>query len=224
MQRDLVDERRWIGREDYLQGLALSQLSPGPLAAQLAMYLGWVRGGTFGAGVIGVAFVAPSFLMVIAIAALYVRYGGLAWMQGVFYGVGAAVVAIIALSTKKLAAMALGKDPTHWVCFVVTALVTAWTESEMVWLFLAAGVVAMMLKAPPGAARARSSPSLRSSCRASMERRRSSALASSPGSSRRPVLSCSGAALQLSRSSTAGSSKASTGSTTGSSSTRWRSR
>src|SRR5438128_11964742 len=102
MQRDLVERRRWISREDYLEGLALAQLAPGPLAAQLAIYLGWVRGGVSGATLVGVAFVLPSFVMVLAISALYLRYGGLAWMQGAFYGIGAAVIAIIARSAYKL--------------------------------------------------------------------------------------------------------------------------
>src|SRR5215472_10599834 len=84
MQRDLVEERRWISKQDYMEGLALAQLSPGPLAAQLAMYLGWVRGGAWGAALIGTAFVLPSFLMVIALAILYIRFGGLPWMQGIF--------------------------------------------------------------------------------------------------------------------------------------------
>jgi chromate transporter len=113
------------------------------------MYHGWVRAGARGAALVGVAFVAPSFLMVLVLAGFYVRFGGLPWMQGVFYGVGAAVVAIIALSTRKLAAMALARDPVHWGCFALTAVVTAWTESEIVWFFLVAGAVAMMLKAPP---------------------------------------------------------------------------
>src|SRR6476659_9104809 len=90
MQKDLVEERRWIAKQDYVEGLALAQLAPGPLAAQLAIYLGWVRGGLTGATLVGVAFVVPSFLMVVALAALYVRYGGLTWMQGTFYGIGAA--------------------------------------------------------------------------------------------------------------------------------------
>src|SRR4030081_775041 len=89
MQRDLVEKRRWISKQDYVEGLALAQLSPGPLAAQLAMYLGWVRGVPGGAPVIGTAFVLPSFLMVIALALLYIRFGGLPWLQGIFYGVGA---------------------------------------------------------------------------------------------------------------------------------------
>src|SRR5262249_49408654 len=98
MQRDLVERRRWIAPEDYKQGLALAQLAPGPLAAQLAIYLGWIRGGVLGATLVAFAFVLPSFVMVIALSAVYVRYGGLSWMQGAFYGIGAAVIAIIARS------------------------------------------------------------------------------------------------------------------------------
>src|SRR5262249_23660248 len=89
MQRDLVERRRWFTAEEYREGLALAQLAPGPLAAQLAMYLGWARGGAPGAAVVGVAFVLPSFAMVVALAIAYLRLGGLAWMQGAFYGIGA---------------------------------------------------------------------------------------------------------------------------------------
>jgi chromate transporter len=149
MQRDLVERRRWIAKQDYVEGLALAQLSPGPLAAQLAMYLGWVKGGAWGAAVIGAAFVLPSFLMVIALALFYIRFGGLPWMQGIFYGVGAAVIAIIARSTVKLVRLTLARDGLLWALFVVTALVTAITESEIIWLFLASGGVAMFVRAPP---------------------------------------------------------------------------
>src|SRR5499433_3656860 len=90
MQRDLVERRRWISRQDYVEGLALAQLAPGPLAAQLAIYLGWVRAGVLGATSVGFAFVVPSFVMVLALSVLYVRWEGLPWMQGIFYGVGAA--------------------------------------------------------------------------------------------------------------------------------------
>src|SRR5437899_11854159 len=110
MQRDLVERRRWISRQDYVEGLALAQLAPGPLAAQLAIYLGWVRGGVTGATLVGVAFVLPSFLMVLVLSALYLSYGGLAWMQGAFYGIGAAVIAIIARSAYKLVRMTLARD------------------------------------------------------------------------------------------------------------------
>src|SRR5882762_7005936 len=109
MERDLVEERRWITKTDYVQGLALAELAPGPLAAQLAIYLGYAHSGILGATAVAVAFVIPSFLMVLAIAIFYVRYGGLPWMQAVFYGVGAAVVGIIARSAYKLTIKTVGK-------------------------------------------------------------------------------------------------------------------
>jgi chromate transporter len=149
MQKDLVEERRWISKEDYVQGLALAQLAPGPLAAQLAIYLGWVRGGVVGASAIGLAFVLPSFIMVLGLAALYLRFGGLSWMRGAFYGIGAAVIAIIGRSVWKLGKMTLAKDRLLWALFAVSAVVTAWTESEVVWIFLGSGVLALFVKAPP---------------------------------------------------------------------------
>src|SRR4029077_14531294 len=126
-----------------------SQLSPGPLAAQLAMYLGWVRAGTLGATLTGAAFVLPSFMMVMALAALYVHYGRLPWIQGVFYGIGAAVIAIIARSAYKLVRSSLKNDWLLWLLFTALAVTTAWMESEIVWLFLLCGFVSMLIKAPP---------------------------------------------------------------------------
>lgn len=146
MQRDLVEDRRWITKEEYVQGLALAQLAPGPLAAQLAIYLGWVRGGVLGANLVSVAFILPSFLMVVALAVLYIRFGGLPWMQGAFYGVGAAVIAIIARSAYKLTRTTLARDWLLWTLFAVSAAVTAWTESEIVWLFLLSGLVAFVAR------------------------------------------------------------------------------
>ena len=148
MQKDLVEERKWITSQEYVEGLAFAQLSPGPLAAQLAMYLGWVRAGTLGATVTGVAFVLPSFLMVMGLAAVYLHYGRLGWIQGVFYGVGAAVIAIIARSAYKLVRSTLKDDWLLWAFFVALAITTAWKESEMVWLFLLCGLVAIVVKAP----------------------------------------------------------------------------
>lgn len=150
MQKDLVEERKWVSSQDYVEGLAFSQLSPGPLAAQLAMYLGWVRAGTLGATVTGAAFVLPSFLMVMVLAALYVHYGQLPWIQGVFYGIGAAVIAIIARSAYKLVRSTLKNDWLLWALFTALAVTTAWKESEIVWLFLLCGFVSMLVKAPPG--------------------------------------------------------------------------
>src|SRR5437764_9623461 len=149
MHRDLVEQRKWISEEDYREGLALSQLAPGPLAAQLAIYLGFVHYRVLGATLVGLAFVLPSFFMVIAIGAAYVAYGGLTWMQAVFYGVGAAVIGIIAISAYKLTTKSVGKDWLLWAIYIVAAAVTIVTESEIVWIFLAAGVIAWLVKAPP---------------------------------------------------------------------------
>jgi chromate transporter len=140
MQRDLVEERRWITAEDYRDGLALAQLAPGPLAAQLAMYLGYVRAGTLGATIVSVCFILPSFLMVWALSVAYVRFGGLPWMQALFYAIGATVIGIIARSVHKLTGLTLAKDARLWSIAIVMALVTAWTEREIVWLFALAGV------------------------------------------------------------------------------------
>ncbi len=149
MQKDLVEERKWVSSEDYVEGLAFSQLSPGPLAAQLAMYLGWLRAGALGATLTGAVFVLPSFLMVMVLAGLYVHYGRLPWIQGVFYGIGAAVIAIIARSAYKLIRSTLKKDWLLWALFTALAITTAWKESEIVWLFLLCGLVSMFVKARP---------------------------------------------------------------------------
>jgi chromate transporter len=149
MQQDLVDGRGWISREDYLEGLALAQLAPGPLAAQLAMYLGYVRAGILGATLVSAAFVLPSFLMVLGLSAAYMRYGGLNWMQAVFYGIGAAVIGIIARSAHKLTKLTLGKEPLLWGIFLVLAVSTAWTSREIVWLVVAGGLITLAVKALP---------------------------------------------------------------------------
>lgn len=149
MHRDLVETRQWITEADYKEGLALAQLAPGPLAAQLAIYLGYVHYRISGATLIGIAFVLPSFLMVVALGWAYVRFGGLTWMQSVFYGVSAAVIGIIAISAYKLTTRNVGKDKLLWAIYLVMAVVTVVTESEMAWLFLAAGVLVWFWRAPP---------------------------------------------------------------------------
>jgi chromate transporter len=146
MQHDLVEERRWIAKQDYVEGLALSQLSPGPLAAQLAMYLGWVRAGRLGATAVAAAFIGPSLAMVLVLSWLYVRFGGLPWIQSAFYGIGAAVIAIIVRSAFKLAKMTVGKDAVLIALLAISAIVTAWTEKEIIWIFLGCGIVSVLIK------------------------------------------------------------------------------
>ncbi|MGN8060308.1 chromate transporter [Ralstonia sp. 22111] len=149
MRRDLVETRQWITEADYKEGLALAQLAPGPLAAQLAIYLGYVHFRIVGATLVGIAFVLPSFLMVVALGWAYVHFGGLTWMQSVFYGVGAAVIGIIAMSAHKLTTKSIGKDKLLWAVYLLLAAVTVLTESEVAWLFLAAGVLVWFWRAPP---------------------------------------------------------------------------
>ena len=149
MQRDLVDTRGWITQEDFKEGVALAQIAPGPLAAQLGIYLGFVHYRLLGATLVGIAFVLPSFLMVVALGYAYVRFGGLAWMQAVFYGVGAAVIGLIAMSAKKLTQKTLGKDKLLWAVYILLMLSTIATESEITWLFIASGVLVWLLRAPP---------------------------------------------------------------------------
>ncbi len=153
MQRDLVDRRGWFSKQDYSEGLALAQLAPGPLAAQLAIYLGWLKGGTLGATLVAAAFILPSFVMVLVLSFVYVRFEGLAWMQGAFYGIGAAVIAIIARSAWKLMRSTLERDAALWIIFLASAAVTAWTESEIAWIFLVAGVAYLLVRLPARRAR-----------------------------------------------------------------------
>jgi chromate transporter len=149
MRRDLVEQRGWIGEEDYREGLALAQLAPGPLAAQLAIYLGYVRARVLGATATGIAFVLPSFGMVLALGWSYVHFGGLPWMQAMFYSVGAAVIGIIAVSAWRLTARALARSPLLWAIYLTVAVVTVVAESEFVLLFLLAGLLVWLIEAPP---------------------------------------------------------------------------
>ncbi len=149
MYRDLVEKRKWIEEEDYKEGLALAQLAPGPLAAQLSIYLGYVHYRIIGATLAGIAFVLPSFIMVLGLGYAYVKAGGLPWMQAVFYGIGAAVIGIIAISSYKLSKKSLGKDWLLWIIAIILAVTTFITESEILWLILLAGIIVWLYKSPP---------------------------------------------------------------------------
>lgn len=141
MQRDLVERRRAFTTAEFADALAFAQLAPGPLAAQVAIYLGWLKGRTVGATLAGIAFVLPSFLMVLGLSVLYVEFGGMSWMQGAFYGVAASVIAIMARSAWRLARMTLGRDPLLWVLGFVNAGAVAATGYELVWVIALSGIV-----------------------------------------------------------------------------------
>jgi len=157
MHRDLVEQKKWLTDEEYKEGLALAQLAPGPLAAQLGIYIGYVHYRLLGATLAGLAFVLPSFIMVVLLGMAYKLYSGLFWMQAVFYGVGAAVIGIISLSAYKLTVKSVGKLDLSslkskwmlWLFYLVGIAVTVITQREEVWLFILSGLIYMLVKAPP---------------------------------------------------------------------------
>lgn len=157
MHRDLVEEKKWLTEEEYKEGLALAQLAPGPLAAQLGIYIGFVHYRIIGATLVGMAFVLPSFIMVVLLGMAYKLYSGLPWMQAVFYGVGAAVIGIICISAYKLTIKSIGKlnfssvksNWLLWVFYLIGIVVTVVTQREEVLLFIATGLIYMFAKAPP---------------------------------------------------------------------------
>ncbi len=157
MHRDLVENRKWISEDDYKEGMALAQLSPGPMAAQLGIYLGYVHYGVLGATLTGIAFVLPSFIMVLVLGIAYKEYGGLNWMQAIFYGVGAAVIGIIAISAYKLTTKSIGKLNSAsfkqnwllWLLYAIGLFMTVITQREDVLIFVGAGLLYMFIKSPP---------------------------------------------------------------------------
>lgn len=148
MQRDLI-ARRWISEQEYLEGLAFAQMMPGPLAAQLAMWIGFIRHGVAGASLVGVVFILPTFLIVLVISVLYVAYQGLSLVQALFYGIGPVVIAIVALSALRLARTTVGKDWRMWAIFGVVALITLVARAEIALLFVLAGIIGILLYFPP---------------------------------------------------------------------------
>ena len=157
MHQDLVEDKKWINDTDFKEGLALAQLAPGPLAAQLSIYIGFVHFGLLGATLSGLAFVVPSFIMVVLLGIAYQAYGGLPWMQAVFYGVSAAVIGIIVVSSYKLTIKSISKFEISaiknnwllWIFYIVATILTAVTQKEELLLFVILGFIYMTVKAPP---------------------------------------------------------------------------
>lgn len=157
MHRDLVENNKWINESDFKEGLALSQLAPGPLAAQLGIYIGFVHFGVLGATLSGLAFILPSFIMVVLLGIAYQAYGGLPWMQAIFYGISASVIGIIVLSSYKLTVKSISKFEIPaiktnwllWIFYISAIILTAVTQKEEVLLFVVLGFIYMIVKAPP---------------------------------------------------------------------------
>src|SRR3954454_23720462 len=151
MHRDLVEKRRWLDEDTYRLALGLAQIMPGPLAAQTAIAIGYFQAGILGATLVGLAFVLPSFLMVVALSVAYVTFGGLWWMQALFYGIGAAVIAIIAIAAYKLARSTNKRDPLLWGIWALLTAVTWLTQAELAEFFIGAGLLVLLVRARPGA-------------------------------------------------------------------------
>src|ERR1043166_5402785 len=150
MHRDLVEQRRWISEDTYKLSLALAQIMPGQLAAQTAIAIGYFEGGILGATLIGFVFILPSFPMHVVISFAYIAYGGLWWMQALFYTIGATVIAIIAIAAYKLARSTNKRNPLLWSIFLVLTIVTAWAQTELAEFFILAGLVTLIFQAWPG--------------------------------------------------------------------------
>jgi chromate transporter len=153
MRRDLVERRAMVDEDTYNLALALAQIMPGPLAAQTAMAIGYFEAGVLGATLVGLAFILPSFLMVLGLSWLYVAFGGLPWMQALFYGIGAVVISIIAHAAYRLARGTNKRDPLLWGVGGVLFLATVWTGAELAALFILAGMTVVAVRAWPGARR-----------------------------------------------------------------------
>jgi chromate transporter len=158
MQRDLVERRRWFTQDEYLQGLAVAQTLPGPLAAQLAMWLGYVRRGAPGATAAAFAFILPPFVIVTVVAAIYVALSGTTAIQALFYGIAPTVIALILRGAWKLLRITVKNDRRLWVIFAVVAVVTFLVRSEVAVLFVVAGLIGVLLYAPQYRPWARSAP------------------------------------------------------------------
>src|SRR6266511_1268209 len=149
MQRDLVEKRRWLSEREFLNGVALGQTMPGPLAAQVVMWVGFIQNGSAGALATASLFILPSFVAVLAVAAIYVPNQGLSIVQSLFYGIAPAVMAVIAVAAVKLARLTDKRDPKLWGISAAIGVVTAITGAEVALLFIGAGVRMILLEAPP---------------------------------------------------------------------------
>ena len=156
MRRDLVEARGWITPDEYEDGLALAAACPGPLAYQLGIYCGYVRFGVIGALAVAVAFGLPPFLLVTAGAALYQKFAGDWHIRALFYGIAPVVVALIVKACWNLGAKTLRRDVRAWVFAVVACAITAILQREIAPLFIAAGLLGIVVFGGP----LRSSPAL----------------------------------------------------------------
>jgi len=140
MERDLVEARRWISKEEFREAVAVCQSLPGPLAIQVGIFLSYLRAGFWGAWAGGSAFILPNFVIVATLGALYVRFGDLPFVRAIFYGVSPAVIALIVYSWYRLTKLGM-EDTLQWAVAATCFLITVTLRAEVALLFLAAGIL-----------------------------------------------------------------------------------
>ena len=140
MEREMVGEKRWLTKDEMREGIAVCQSLPGPLAIQVGIWLSYIRGGFWGAWAGGWAFILPNFVIVCALAALYVKFGGLPWVTAIFYGVSPAVIALILHSCYRLAKLGM-EDWLQWLIAAAAFAVTVALQAEVAWIFIVAGLL-----------------------------------------------------------------------------------
>jgi len=143
MEKELVQDRGWLTKQEMRDAIAVSQSLPGPLAIQVGIFVSYMRGGFWGAWAGGWAFILPNFLMVTALGALYVHFGGLSWMTAIFYGVSPAVIALILHSCWRLAKLGM-EDWCQWTIAAVSFAITVAIQAEVAVLFIVAGVLGVL--------------------------------------------------------------------------------
>ena len=143
MEKELVQERGWLTKQEMRDAIAVSQSLPGPLAIQVGIFAAYLRGGFWGAWAGGWAFILPNFLIVAALGALYIHFGGLSWMTAIFYGVSPAVIALILHSCWRLAKLGM-EDWLQWVIAAICFVVTIVFQAELAVLFIGAGIIGIL--------------------------------------------------------------------------------
>jgi chromate transporter len=143
MEKDLVQGKGWLTKEEMRDAIAVSQSLPGPLAIQVGIFISYMRCGFWGAWAGGWAFILPNFIIVAALGALYVHFGGLSWMTAIFYGVSPAVIALILHSCWRLGKLGM-EDWFQWAVAAISLVVTVALQAEVAILFIGAGVLGVL--------------------------------------------------------------------------------
>ena len=143
MEKELVQGKGWLTKEEMRDAIAVSQSLPGPLAIQVGIFISYLRCGFWGAWAGGWAFILPNFIIVAALGALYVHFGGLTWMTAIFYGVSPAVIALILHSCWRLGKLGM-EDRFQWAVAAASLVVTVAVQAEVAILFIGAGILGIL--------------------------------------------------------------------------------